>query len=191
MKTLSMNGVAADVSRRTLIHVEDQRRLTSAATLQQHASRAVGSWILSRFAVFSLTLSLTAATPALPHFRTVDIDTKVEIGYGLAIADVDGDGKSDILLADKKTVQWYHNPDWAKHVIAENLTEQDNVCIAAADLDGDGKCEVAVGAGWQPSDTLNSGAVFYLIAPKDRTQKWTPVALHHEPSVHRMHWVLN
>ncbi len=136
-------------------------------------------------------LCTAAAEPSAPKFRAVDIDTKIEIGYGLAIADVDGDGKPDIVLADKKTVQWYHNPDWARHLIAENLTAKDNVCVAAADLDGDGRCELAVGAGWEPSDTTNSGAVFYLIAPKDRTQKWEPVALHHEPTVHRMHWVKN
>ncbi|HEY6169004.1 MAG TPA: FG-GAP and VCBS repeat-containing protein [Verrucomicrobiae bacterium] len=141
--------------------------------------------------LFAASLSLSAAELTLPRFRIVDIDTQVEIGYGLAIADVDGDGKPDILLADKKTVQWYHNPDWKKHIIAENLTEKDNVCIAAADINGDGKCEVAVGAEWNPGDTVNSGAVFYLIAPKDRTQKWEPVKLHHEPTVHRMHWIKN
>ena len=128
---------------------------------------------------------------AAPKFRVVDIDTKIEIGYGLAIADVDGDGKPDVLLADKKQVVWYRNPAWEKFVIAENLTEKDNVCIAAADIDGDGRCEVAVGAEWNPGDTVNSGAVFFLIAPADRTQRWEPVRLPHEPTVHRMHWVKN
>ncbi len=141
--------------------------------------------------LLAFSAAAISAEPPLPKFRAVTIDDKVEIGYGIAIADVDGDGKPDILLADKKTIQWYHNPDWTKHVIAENLTVQDNVCIAARDIDGDGKCEIAVGAGWNPGDTVNSGAVFYLIPPKDRTQPWTPVELHHEPTVHRMHWVLN
>src|SRR6185295_15325420 len=61
--------------------------------------------------------------------------------------------------------------------------------IAAQDLDGDGKCEIAIGAGWNPGDTVNSGAVFYLTAPADRTQKWDPVELPHEPTVHRMRWL--
>jgi hypothetical protein len=124
-----------------------------------------------------------------PVFRAVEIDKKVEIGYGVAIADVDGDGKPDVLLADKHVIAWYQNPGWQKHVMAENLTTQDNVCIAAADIDGDGKAEVAVGAGWNPGDTLNSGAVFYLIPPADRTERWQPVALYHEPTVHRMRWI--
>ncbi len=141
--------------------------------------------------LLATTLPALAAEPPAPKFRAVDVDTAVEIGYGIAIADVDGDKRPDILLADKKTIQWYQNPTWKKHVIAENLTPQDNVCIAAADIDGDGKCEIAVGAGWNPGDTVGSGAVFYLIAPKDRTQKWEPVKLHHEPTVHRMHWAKN
>src|SRR5262245_29965099 len=48
-------------------------------------------------------------------FRAQDIDTKIEIGYGLAIADVNGDKKPDILLADKKQIVWYEAPNWTKH----------------------------------------------------------------------------
>ncbi|MBI2929805.1 MAG: VCBS repeat-containing protein [Verrucomicrobia bacterium] len=138
---------------------------------------------------------LTAASCAcfaedvkFPAFRAVDADTKVGIGYGVAVADVDGDKKPDILLVDKDAVAWYRNPSWEKFIIAEKLTPKDHVCIAAADIDGDGKAEVAVGAEWNPGDTQNSGAVFYLIAPKDRTQKWEAVKLPHEPTVHRMRW---
>lgn len=133
--------------------------------------------------------TLLAAEPPVPTFRAVDVDTKVEIGYGVTVADVNGDKKPDILLADKNLIVWYENPSWTKHVMAEKLTALDHVCIAAQDIDGDGKCEVAVGAGWNPSDTLKSGAVFYLIPPADRTQKWEPVTLPHEPTVHRMRWV--
>ncbi len=37
-----------------------------------------------------------------------------------------------------------------------DLTEHDNVCIAARDITGDGKVELAVGAQWNPSETGNS-----------------------------------
>src|SRR6185436_17466291 len=110
---------------------------------------------------------------------------------GVVVADVDVDGKPDIVLADKKQIVWYRNPKWEKFVFAENLTRLDNVCVAATDIDGDGKAAIAVGAEWNPNDTLNSGAVFYLVAPKDRTQKWEPIRLPHEPTVHRMRWVKN
>ncbi|CAN5537562.1 VCBS repeat-containing protein [soil metagenome] len=127
-----------------------------------------------------------------PKFEAQTIDNNVSIGYGLALGDVDGDGKTDILLADKKQIVWYRNGDWKKFIIAEDLTEHDNVCIAARDITGDGKVEVAVGAQWNPgetSDVEKSGAVFYLSRPQDPTRKWQPVQLHHEPTTHRMRWV--
>jgi len=135
----------------------------------------------------SFAASLTAAPPEY-RWKEVEIDT-IEIGYGLQIADVDGDGRSDIVLADKKTVQWYRNPSWEKHVIAKDLTERDNVCVTARDIDGDGKCEIAVGGQWNFRETEKDGAVFYLVPPKDRTQPWKPVKLYNEPNTHRMHWV--
>ncbi len=144
------------------------------------------------------TLAL-AADPPEPRFTAVTLDDKIQIGYGLAIADVDGDKAPDVLLADKRQIVWYRNPGpakarepgaWTKHLIAENLTEKDNVCLAAQDLDGDGKCELAVGAEWNPGDTEHSGAVFYLLPPADRTQRWEPVKFPSvEPTTHRMRWV--
>lgn len=141
--------------------------------------------------ILALSSLLHAAAADLPALkvRPQTIDPKISIGYGLAIADVDGDRQPDILLADAKQIVWYRNPTWEKFVIAENLTPKDNVCIAARDLDGDGKCEVAVGAEWNPNDTVNSGAVFLLNTPADRTQRWTAVKLPHEPTTHRMHWM--
>src|SRR5258708_12043910 len=117
------------------------------------------------FPILLCSLSTFAAAPPEPKFRAVEVNTKIEIGYGLAIADVDGDGKPDILLADKKQYVWYKNPTWEKFVLAENLTKEDNVCIAAMNIDGDGKCEVPVGADSNPADTVTTGPVFYLVPP--------------------------
>ena len=127
----------------------------------------------------------------IPDFTWAEQEIdEIEIGYGLQLTDINGDGKTDILLADKSTVQWYENPGWEKHVIAEKLTVRDNVCVAARDIDGDGKAEIAVGGQWNFLETMKDGAVHYLVAPEDRTQPWKPVKLYNDPSVHRMHWIL-
>lgn len=137
-----------------------------------------------------LGLFHTISDPS-PSFKEQIIDADVAIGYGLAIGDVDGDKKPDILLADKKEFVWYRNGDWKRFVMIENLTEYDNVCLAARDIDGDGLVEVAGGAQWNPGETSDesaSGSVHYFVRPKDPTKKWTAIKLHHEPTVHRMRW---
>ncbi len=139
--------------------------------------------------LLSCTMGYSQNVVPQPVFEPTTIDSKVIIGYGVAIGDVDGDKRPDILLADKQQIVWYQNPSWQRHIIAENLTRRDNVCIAARDIDGDGKVEVAIGGEWNPGDTVNSGSVHYLIPPDDRKQKWRPVQLHHEPVVHRMRWI--
>lgn len=148
-----------------------------------------------RLLVFPCLLATAALQAADPDLSTEfawsekEID-EIQIGYGLQLTDINGDGKIDILLADKSTVQWYENPGWEKHVIAEKLTVRDNVCVAARDIDGDGKAEIAVGGQWNFLETMKDGAVHYLVAPEDRTQPWKPVKLYNDPSVHRMHWIL-
>src|SRR5215212_5782389 len=142
--------------------------------------------------IISLGQLLNLIQTPQPNFKEQTIDNNISIGYGLALGDVDGDGKPDILLADKKQFVWYRNGDWKKFVMIENLTQFDNVCIAARDLDGDGKVEVAVGAQWNPSETSVdslSGAVYYLARPADMNKYWEAIELPHEPTVHRMRWV--
>lgn len=151
--------------------------------------RAIAGVIL----LAALTVCEDAAAQEIPDpvFEAQTLDDDVAIGYGLAIGDVDGDGEDDILLADKTQIVWYRNGDWQRFVIAENLTERDNVCITARDINGDGRVEVAVGAQWNPGETSDadaSGSVHYLIRPSDPTQMWEAVTLPNEPTVHRMHW---
>ena len=102
-----------------------------------------------------------------PSFEPQTVDGAISIGYGLAIGDMDGDGKQDILLADAKEFVWYKNPTWEKQVFAKLPGIRDNVCIAAEDIDGDGKNDFIVGA---PFANKKAGAISVWLGKGNTTE---------------------
>ncbi|HCZ03558.1 MAG TPA: hypothetical protein DHV39_09110, partial [Verrucomicrobiales bacterium] len=58
-------------------------------------------------AVFLNASAVNAA--GQPEFEAQTIDDSIKIGYGLAIEDVNGDGRKDILLADAHQIVWYES----------------------------------------------------------------------------------
>lgn len=122
-----------------------------------------------------------------PAFRAQEIDSGLKIGYAVVVADIDGDRRPDIVVADRHQVVWYQNPTWKKRVTLDGKTKPDNVCIAALDIDGDRLPELVVGAGWRPSDTKNPGTLQWLKRGKSLDDAWTMHAIPcDEPTVHRV-----
>jgi uncharacterized protein YbbC (DUF1343 family)/CubicO group peptidase (beta-lactamase class C family) len=129
-----------------------------------------------------------------PRFERIVLDAKVGIGYGVALGDVDGDGRDDVVLVDQHEVRAFLAPKWESRTIVGALTEKDLVCVAARAVDAAPGCELAVGGQWDPADTKGSGAVFTLAPPADRARSakpWSARELPHEPTVHRMKWILD
>ncbi len=58
----------------------------------------------------AFTNYVSVASAAELKFRMQEIDATLKVGYGVVIADVNGDGKSDIVVADANRVVWYENP---------------------------------------------------------------------------------
>jgi hypothetical protein len=123
-----------------------------------------------------------AAADGFPKFRHVEIDPNVgKVCYALTLADVDGDGKTDIVAVTENRVLWYKNPTWEKKVILEDQTELDNVCIAPFDIDGDGQIDFALGAGW-----TKVGTIQWLSRGQSLDDKWHVHSIGAEPWLHRM-----
>src|SRR5262249_6001744 len=72
------------------------------------------------------------------------------------------------------------------HVIIENQTKPDNVCISAADIDGDGQIDFALGADWRPFDSRTGGTLQWLHRGKTLDEPWTVYPIDTEPTIHRL-----
>lgn len=123
----------------------------------------------------------TAASLPQPVFEP-RLVAPIERGYGLAVADVDGDGRPDLLLADVWDFYWFRHGDWKRFHLAGRLDGQGAMAIDARDADGDGKVEIAVCTRGPDS------SVYFLRRPADPTQPWTPVKVPSEPEQHRLKW---
>ncbi len=114
-----------------------------------------------------------------PRFVAEAIGSPPGMVQGMAIGDVDGDGKPDILLVDSTQVCWYRNGDWKRFVMSELPSGPGTACIAVRDLDGDGRVEIAVGA----------DCVYFLVPPADATQPWTPTPIGQAHGARGMRWI--
>jgi hypothetical protein len=137
--------------------------------------------------ITTLLLSLCAQS-AIPSFREEAIETQSGgPGYNSCLADINGDGKLDIVLVteNKDQVLWYENPSWKRHIITTGHPKLPEP-ITPFDVDGDGKPEIIVGGDWRMADTLTSGSLWLLRRPADLEQPWTPIKIDQEPSMHRL-----
>jgi hypothetical protein len=124
--------------------------------------------------------------PAALSFEMKEIDRGLDVGYAVLLVDINGDGKTDIVVVDTHRVVWYENPTWKQRLILDKTTERDNVCIAAADIDGDGKVDLALGAGWRPFNTRSGGTLQWLKQPASLEQQWKLYPIAEEPTLHRI-----
>jgi hypothetical protein len=141
---------------------------------------------------YCLLLALAAAAlradePSFPKFKVQEIATDLTVGYAVITADVNEDGKPDIVVVDSERVVWYENPTWKVHtIISKGKTKKDNVCIAAADIDGDGHIDFVLGADWKPFNTKEGGTLQWLRRGKTLDEEWTVYPIAEEPTVHRV-----
>jgi hypothetical protein len=129
---------------------------------------------------------LCADGPAFPRFKTQEIATDLTVGYAVIVADLNEDGKPDIVVVDSKRVVWYENPTWKCRTIIKGQTKPDNVCIAALDIDGDGHLDLVLGADWRPFDTKTGGTLQWLKRGQTLDEEWSVHPIGEEPMVHRV-----
>ncbi len=123
------------------------------------------------------------------RFRAQEIDPRVgQVCYAVVTADVDSDGKLDVVAVANDAVVWYQNPTWTRRDIIRGRTEPDNVCLQPHDVDADGRVDFALGSAWRPSDTKTGGSLSIVTRTGAPEGTWRTVPITSEPTLHRVRW---
>jgi hypothetical protein len=122
-------------------------------------------------------------------FRAEQIATDFGIGYAVTTGDVNGDGRTDVVAINATDLVWFEAPSWQKRVILTGVTARDNVTLALNDIDRDQRLDIALGAGWQPTNTASGGTLQWVgRAAAGADAAWEMHAISEEPTLHRMRW---
>lgn len=79
------------------------------------------------------------------EFDRIVVDADMPGGYQVEVADVDGDGKLDVVGLGNGVCAWYQNPTWRKRIVTTPKQTPGIISTATADIDRDGKAEIAIG----------------------------------------------
>jgi hypothetical protein len=120
------------------------------------------------------------------QFRMQELAKGLGVVYAVRLADVNGDGKQDVVAITGEQVIWYRNPDWQARVISQGAAPKDHVAIAAHDINGDGRLDFALAAEWAPRERAVKGTLHWLEQKADGSFALHDVAK--IPGAHRMRW---
>ena len=137
--------------------------------------------------------ALLAACQAtgVPHYERTTLDESIQGGYGLTVADIDGDGRQDIVALATNPAQfvWYRNPGWEKYPITS--TSSGDIAAAPHDIDGDGDVDLVLASEFNLQASTEGGLVQWFENPGNprENQQWQAHDIDRVPTSHRLRWV--
>jgi len=125
------------------------------------------------------------------HFDRIKIDDTIPGGYGVSVADINGDGRLDIIAVANDPAQfvWYQNPLWQKHIISN--TSRGNIATAPYDIDDDGDIDLVLVSEFSLTESTSGGLLEWFENPGNPqdVQQWTSHTIDRMPNSHRVQWV--
>jgi hypothetical protein len=136
--------------------------------------------------LFLLCCAFIQAGPA--RFREHTIATGLKGGYQVVIADLNHDGKPDLiaLASGMAELVWYENPTWERHVIAGGFSRMIN--CAAWDADGNGIPVIVLASGFANEAKNSDGIVSVLRHDGDPRRPWKVTEIDRLTTSHRLRW---
>jgi hypothetical protein len=161
-------------------------------------NRATGATLVIFLVASLAAVVLTGQTPAPATSRPPSagdtstgfvehtIDTGLTGGYQVVVADLNKDGKPDViaLALGLKELRWYQNPGWEKHVLVTGINQPINA--ATYDVDGDGIPEIALAQEFSNVYGKSLGIVSILTHQGDPTGPWSMKEIDRLPTTHRL-----
>ena len=97
-------------------------------------------------AVLAIAIQSCGFVQSCTYRKPIDFNqTAVDRSFGggdcKGLADIDGDGRLDVIAGKKRDLAWYRYPGWEKHVIAP-AQQEFTTDMQIADVDGDGDPDV-------------------------------------------------
>lgn len=148
----------------------------------------LGAFAAISFAIFGAVDKPAVDKSGPVQFSTHVISDKLRGGYSVAIADLNKDGKLDVIpVASGGTeLAWYENPGWEKHVILNDKRAM--LWVSPADIDGDGIPELALLSDFGQDPAKSRGSIWVLKSQSDPKEEWKSYAVDAVPTAHRVTW---
>jgi hypothetical protein len=125
----------------------------------------------------------------LPMFRQSNIITGLKMGYQVVLADLNADGKLDVIVVDERSdeLAWYENPTWQRHVLAAEVPRIIN--LECHDINGDGIPEIAMAHFFETNPDRSAGNVVLLEHDGDPRKLWRRRPIDRVATAHRVRWI--
>lgn len=137
-----------------------------------------------RTLLFFIVLAVCRA--GVPSFQEVTVTSGLKTGYQLVVADLNGDGRPDLIVIDERSTElaWFENPSWERRVLAADVPRAIN--LEVHDFNGDGKPEVVLAHHFESNPEKSIGTMLVLQPESDVRRPWTKREIDRVPTAHRI-----